>query len=256
MIIVPIIEYLVCFLILKWLIRQKTGEPFSKKAIVKFLLLGAISVVAVFAVMLPFPIEADTFFHFNPLINGFLTALLTAALAEEVMKYFFFRLAIRKNSEVSCWLDAVIAAVIVAIGFTLLEDLSYLFDGAKSVLRVILPGHLLFQAVMGYYYGKARVTKQFKYDILSLVVPILLHTGMDMFLIALMSIFGSPQVLNELTESNITAEKITALPYYNWMIPLLICAFAMFIVILIGLILMAGKISRWSRNGELQEKLH
>ncbi len=44
--------------------------------------------------------------------------------------------------------------------------------------------------------------------------------------------------------------------YYNWMIPLLICAFAMFIVILIGLILMAGKISRWSRNGELQEKLY
>ncbi len=79
MIIVPIIEFIVCFLILKWLIRQKTGEPFSKKAIVKFLLLGAISVVAVFAVMLPFPIEADTFFHFNPLINGFLTALLTAA---------------------------------------------------------------------------------------------------------------------------------------------------------------------------------
>ena len=145
--------------------------------------------------------------------------------------------------------------MIVAIGFTLLEDLSYLFAGAKSVLRVILPGHLLFQAVMGYYYGKARVTKQFKYDILSLVVPILLHTAMDMFLIALMSIFGSPQILNELTESNITAEKITALPYYNWMIPLLICAFAMFIVILIGLILMARKISRWSKNGELQEKL-
>ena len=31
MIIVPIIEFIVCFLILKWLIRQKTGEPFSKK---------------------------------------------------------------------------------------------------------------------------------------------------------------------------------------------------------------------------------
>lgn len=77
MIIVPIIQFIVCFLILKWLIKKKTGEPFSRKTIVKFLLFGAISVVAVFAVMLPIPIEADTFFHFNPLINGFLTALLT-----------------------------------------------------------------------------------------------------------------------------------------------------------------------------------
>ena len=121
MILVPIVQLAVCLLILRWLLKQKPGERFSKKAVWRFLLFGALSAVVLIALSLASPIKKDAFFDLHPLLSGFLTALLTAALLEEVLKYILFRLAIRKNGEVLCWQDAILAAVIVAIGFTLLD---------------------------------------------------------------------------------------------------------------------------------------
>ena len=151
-----------------------------------------------------------------------------------------------------CCLVVVVtlAAVIVAIGFTLLEDLTYLFDGAGSILRALLPAHLLFQAVMGYYYGKARVTKQAKYHVLSLAVPILLHTLFDMFLIAIMSITGDP-----LAMANMTEKELFALPYAEWLYPLLACAGVVFVGTLVAMIVFAVKLHKWKQNGEKQELL-
>ena len=103
---------------------------------------------------------------------------------------------------------------------------------------------------MGYYYGKARVTKQFKYHVLSLVVPILVHTLFDMFIIGLMSIVGSSEALTGFTE-----EQLMSLPYYSYLIPMLICAVVVIICALIALILFLRKIAVWSRKGEKQELL-
>ena len=250
MILVALVQFAVCFLILGWLFKKKTGEPYSKKAVVKFVLFGAIGVVLWFVLTLVLPLEKDTFFGMNPILSGFLTALITAALIEEIVKYIMFRLAIRKNREVVCWLDVIIAAIAVGAGFTLLEDVTYLFDGAGTILRAILPGHLLFQGLMGYYYGKARVTKQFKYHILSLAVPILVHTLFDMFIIGMLSIIGSSDLLTGFTE-----DKLMSLPYSSYLIPMLICTVVVLICALIALILFLRKIGIWSKKGEKQELL-
>ena len=251
MILAALVQFVVCFLILRWLLKKKTGEPYSRKTVTRFVVFGAIGVVLWFALSLALPLESDTFFGMNPILSGFLTALISAALIEELVKYSMFRLAIRKNQEVVCWLDAIIAAIAVGIGFTLLEDMTYLFDGAGTILRAFVPGHLLFQGLMGYYYGKARVTKQFKYHLLSLVVPILVHTLFDMFITGLLSIVGNSEELTSLTE-----EQIADLPYYNYLIPMLIGAVAVIIFSLIALILFLRKIAVWSREGEKQELLN
>lgn len=230
--------------------EKKAGEPFSKKTVVRFVLFGAISTVLNVVLMLVTPIAPDMFFGINPILSGFLTALITASLIEEILKYIMFRLAVRKNQEVVCWLEAVIAAIAVGIGFTLLEDVTYLFEGGGTVLRAVLPMHLLFQAVMGYYYGKARVTKQAKYDVLSLAVPILLHTVFDMFILGMMSVVGKSETL-----TGLTAEQFNALPYANYLIPMLVCAIVIMVVFLIALILMLRKVGVWSRNGEKREPL-
>ena len=250
MILAALVQFAVCFLILRWLLKKKTGEPYSKKSVVKFVLFGAIGIVLWYCSSLVLPLNEDTFFGMNPILSGFLTALITAALIEEIVKYIMFRLAIRKNPEVVCWLDVIIAAIAVGVGFTLLEDVTYLFDGAGTIVRAILPGHLLFQGLMGYYYGKARVTKQFKYHVLSLVIPILVHTLFDMFIIGLMSIVGSSEALTGFTE-----EQLMSLPYYSYLIPMLICAVVVIICALIALILFLRKIAVWSRKGEKQELL-
>ncbi|MBQ8093055.1 MAG: PrsW family intramembrane metalloprotease [Clostridia bacterium] len=250
MLLAALVQFAVCFLILRWVLKKKPGEPYSKKTVVKFVLFGAIGVVLWFCSSLVLPLNEDTFYGMNPILSGFLTALITAALIEEIVKYIMFRLAIRKNPEVICWLDVIIAAIAVGVGFTLLEDVTYLFDGAGTIVRAILPGHILFQGFMGYYYGKACVTKQFKYHVLSLAVPILVHTLFDMFIIGLMSIVGSTETLTGLTE-----EQLMSLPYYNYLIPMLVCAVVGIICALIALIMFLRKVSVWSRKGEKQELL-
>ncbi|MBQ8996222.1 MAG: PrsW family intramembrane metalloprotease [Oscillospiraceae bacterium] len=250
MILAAIVQVSVCFLILRWLLKKKPGEPYSKKTVKKFVLFGALGVVLWYCCSLALPLEEDTFFGMNPILSGFLTALITAALIEEIVKYIVFRLAIRNNQEVVRWLDVIIAAIAVGVGFTLLEDVTYLFDGAGTIIRAILPGHLLFQGLMGYYYGKARITKQFKYHVLSLAVPIIVHTLFDMFIIGLMSIVGNTEALTGITE-----EQLMSLPYYSYIIPMLVCAVAVIICTLIALILFFRKIAVWSRKGEKQELL-
>lgn len=248
MIIAPVVQFLVCYLILRWLLKKKTGEPFSNKYVWKCLIFGAISAALPFVVAFVLPIDEKTFFGMNPILSGFLTALITASLVEEASKYLLFRLAMGKSSEGRTWLDAILVSVMVAIGFTLLEDLTYLFGGG-SILRALLPGHLLFGALMGYFYGKARVTKQAKYDVLSLLVPILVHTLFDMFIISLMSIVGDSSL------SGLTEEELYALPYGNYLAPVLVCAIVTLVLMLAALLLMGRKISLWSKNGEKQELL-
>lgn len=243
---IGILQFVVYILILVWVLRKKSGEKFSKKTLARFLVCGIIA--ALINVFLP--LEGDIFFGMNPLAAGFLTAFLAAGLVEEVLKYLMFRLAIFKNKEVGTWLDAMIAAVFVAAGFGMLEDVGYVMGGDANILRAILPMHLLFQLVMGYYYGKARVTGQKKYHVYSLVVPILLHTVFDMFVIALLSIVGDSATL-----SSLDADQLQNLPYYNYIVPLAAAEVVVVVLSLIALILAARKLSTWKKNGEKQERL-
>jgi hypothetical protein len=63
-----ILELVVCYFLLKWLLKRKTGEPFSKKTVAKFLGLGALSVVVALGFSIVTPIERDMFFGFNPVL--------------------------------------------------------------------------------------------------------------------------------------------------------------------------------------------
>ena len=85
---------------------------------------------------------------------------------------------------------------------------------------------------------------------LSLLVPILVHTVFDMFIIGLMSVVGSTKDL-----VGITADQLANLPYYNYLIPMAIGAIVAMIGTLIALILFLRKVGEWSRNGEKQELL-
>lgn len=247
-----VLQVIVCFLILKWLLKNKDGEPYSKKAVIKFFGFGALSTVACLVTTSILPIEKDTFFGLNPILAGFITALLTAALFEEVMKYIFFRLALVKNEEVINWLDVIIATTIVGIGFTIAEDLVYAVTGNTNFLRALIPAHILFQTLMGYFYGKARVTKKKIYDVLSLAVPILVHTFFDMFLISMIAIIGdNPNRLKSLSE-----EELLNLPGWEYIIPLMICGIATMIIVFIAMVLMLRQIGVWNKRGEKRESLN
>ena len=70
MIFAALVQFVICFLILRWLLK-KTGVSFSKKSVVKFVLFGATGVVLWFCLSLVLPLEEDTFYDMNPLLAGF-----------------------------------------------------------------------------------------------------------------------------------------------------------------------------------------
>ena len=248
---VAAVQFIVIILILLWLLKQKAGGRYSGKSVFRFLVAGALSVLLCFGLTELLHISPQTFFGMNPVLSGFLTALFTAALTEECVKYALFRLAIVRNKEVATWHDAIIACIVVGMGFTLLEDITYVMGGDGSIVRAILPMHLLFQAFMGYFYGKARVEKSLKYNVLSLIVPILLHTLFDMFIIGMISIVGG----DISAIRNISEEELAKLPYFGYIIPMAACVAVVSIAGLIALIVFLHKISKWSRNGEKQDSI-
>ena len=69
MVIVAVIEVAVSLLIIRWLVKKKTGEPFSRKAIRKFVLLGAGSAFIIMIASL-FASDEPTYSVANPVLVG------------------------------------------------------------------------------------------------------------------------------------------------------------------------------------------
>ena len=243
---VGILQFVVYILILIWLLKKKYGEKYSWKSLLRFWACGAVSLL----IGISLPLQKDMFYGLkNPLLIGFVTAFLMAGLLEEVLKYLMFRLAIFKNKEVVTWMDAIIAAVFVGAGFGMTEALNNVLGGAVNILRAFVPMHLFFQFVMGYFYGKARVTKQKKYDVYALVVPILLHTVFDMFILGILSVV-SPEDLG-----GKTVEQLQNMPYGNYILVMGVALVVIVAVSFVALIVTAVKISKWKKRGEKQELL-
>ena len=251
MLIVAVIEVIVSLLIIRWLIKQKTGAPFSRKTIPKIILLGALAAFIIMIASLFAP-DASPSSMPHPILAGFIDALTMAAMLEEGLKYGAFRLAMRKNAEARCRLDAVLVGALVATGFALLEDVQYsLFGNYYTLIRAVLPLHALFGAITGYFYGKAKATGRMKYHVFSLAVPIFGHTYFDMWIIAIKRILDTAGVAAE----TLTEEELMTLPYAEYLEPLGYVAIATIVGFFVLIVMTFKKISQWSRNGELQESI-
>ena len=243
MLFVAILEILVCVIILLYLLKRQAGERFSKKEIAKFIILGMLSTIASLFLN---PFGEDTFFGMNPIVGGFLTALLSAALIEEVFKYVFFRIGLIRDKEVVSWHDAILACTLVGAGFTIFEGIEFAIAGGANVFRAFVPTHILLQIIMGYFYGKALVTKKTSDHILALAVPIAVHTIFDMFPIGLTIAVG------DTTLDQLSGDALRALPNYNYMMILVAGTIVIAIATVVSLIVMIRKVGKWGRNGGLE----
>ena len=55
--------------------------------------------------------------------------------------------------------------------------------------------------------------------------------------------------------TTMSEEEISGLPYYEYAVPMMVCAIAVMVISLIALILFLRKVGVWSRTGEKQEQL-
>lgn len=118
-----------------------------------------------------------------------LKAFFGAALPEELAKLTLLMLFLRRNPDFDEWVDGIVYAACLGLGFATLENVYYLFNNmndwaAVGTLRAFLsiPGHFFFAITMGYFVSRAffgDISKHGWNLALALICPVVLHTLFD-----------------------------------------------------------------------------
>ncbi len=118
--------------------------------------------------------------------KSFFDAFLQAGFPEEFSKFIILYWIVWKHKDFDQHFDGIIYAVFVSMGFALVENLLYVYQGGMSVAlaRAVLavPGHGFFGVAMGYYFSLAKFhTGPKKNEFLAkcFFVPAILHSLYD-----------------------------------------------------------------------------
>jgi len=140
------------------------------------------------AVIIPVLLIIRVYFS-SSFFSSFHSAFLEAAIPEELAKFCVLYYLIWNSKEFNHHYDGIIYSVFVSLGFALVENILYVFEGGISVAigRAILavPGHGLFAVLMGYYFSLARFQEKNKRNELlvkAVIYPILFHGCYDFLL--------------------------------------------------------------------------
>jgi len=129
------------------------------------------------------------------LINGFYysetvfySAFIEAAFCEELCKFVILFLVIWWNKNFNEYMDGIVYAAFVGLGFACVENILYVFQGGlgTGIVRGLLsvPGHFLFAVIMGYFFSMAKFSKNgaFGYLMTGLFGAVLAHGLFDWML--------------------------------------------------------------------------
>lgn len=174
--------------------REPTGQ------LLKAFGYGVLSVVIVLTVFAPV-IRALSIPEPQTVGQAVWNAFFTAGIPEETAKLFCLWLFLRRNPWFDEYIDGIVYAVCVGMGFAAVENIGYLFSNAEAwlqlgILRALMPvpGHFFFAVAMGYFYSKASFGRPAQRSVnfaLALLVPILLHGTFDALLMASDAVGGA-----------------------------------------------------------------
>ena len=171
-------------------LKDKNKEP--KWLLAVIFILGLLSVIPVLFCELffeaLFPMDTNAGF-----VSIFFNVLFGVAMYEESFKWLITKYLGYKNKEFDEVYDVIVYSVFASLGFACFENVMYVLQNGlgNAFLRAFLaiPGHTCFAISMGYFFSKAKVgeisgnKKVYSRNIvLSIVVPIILHTFYDAFL--------------------------------------------------------------------------
>ena len=111
----------------------------------------------------------------------------------EGSKLFFLWLLLRRNDNFNEYVDGIIYATFISLGFATLESMTFLLTdentNALSMMELThgllaAPANWFFGILMGYYYSLAKFSKSHKgkYALLTFAVPVLAHAAYDFIL--------------------------------------------------------------------------
>lgn len=102
---------------------------------------------------------------------------IVVVLPEEAVKMFLLSRFLKKTDYKYSWRDIVAFQIIINLGFSLPEDLLYALSTTPihMLVRGVFMMHGGYGFVMGYFFGKARVTGKRMYYVPALMIPYVLH---------------------------------------------------------------------------------
>jgi RsiW-degrading membrane proteinase PrsW (M82 family) len=170
-------------------VYKKDIEREPKKLLTKLMLWGVFSIIPVIIVEL----ILDNFFRVTGtecLLLTFLYCFVGVGLVEEFAKWFISYKVVYKDKDFNETYDAIVYSVFTSLGFALIENIMYVLSNGflTGVLRAVtaVPVHTATGIVMGYFMGLAKKEdinnnqrKSNNYMLLSLLVPIIMHTMYD-----------------------------------------------------------------------------
>lgn len=125
----------------------------------------------------------------------FYNAFWEAGIPEELSKFIIFMALIWWDKNFDEYMDGIVYASFIGLGFACIENIMYVFGAASeslgsgistSVVRALLsvPGHFLFGVVMGYFLALAKFKKgkRFVYLMSGLLLAMLAHGLFDWLL--------------------------------------------------------------------------
>ena len=162
-------------------------EPWS--ILRKLLLWGALSGIPAALVESLLTGVVQNLLQEGTLLYNFIFGFVVAALVEESFKFFFLYKFTFKSPAFNYRFDGVVYAVFVSMGFAILENVLYVFQGglgvALSRALLALPLHAACGVYMGIAYGQQKVNSLYKSASFGSVaraclpVPILIHGFYD-----------------------------------------------------------------------------
>lgn len=189
MLIVLLSAVLPALALLYFIYRKDDLRKEPAKQIVRAFLLGVAS--ALLAIFLNSLLLLFGFYSEEPATVGghLLEAFFGAGLPEELAKLALLLLFLRRNPDFDEWVDGIVYAASLGLGFAALENIFYLFDNlddwaAVGTLRAFLsiPAHFFFAVTMGYFVSRAFFgdPSKTRWNLaLALICPVILHTLFD-----------------------------------------------------------------------------
>lgn len=181
-------------ILLVYIFNKDTEKEPVKELLIAFGF-GTLAVLGSFCLSIPFgaiglyPDECAT------VSDAVRYAFFSAAIPEEIAKFVMLWLFMRRTKEYDQYMDGIVYAVCVSLGFAAVENIMYVFETGMgtAIIRALtaVPAHYCMGVLMGYYYSKQRLgyEKLTKDKVMVLAAPILLHGAYDALLFAV-GVFG------------------------------------------------------------------
>ena len=172
--------------VLFWYIYQKDkAHPEPLGLLVKGLVYGIVSALiagGIGALLMAAGADFDIN-HITSLGGAAKLSLFAAALPEEAAKLFMLWLLLRNNKYFDEYLDGIVYAACIGLGFAGIENVGYLFNAQEAWLQTgmmrgitAVPAHFTMACAMGYFYSDYHFGKKSTVTAACIfLVPVFIH---------------------------------------------------------------------------------